>query len=93
MRKRGNIVAIRWLPASEGDKLLKIAKENAREATHPGATPEAETPRMRSTTLNVARSKTGASKHLPEKDLCVRFEHWVEEAANVVSTRPAYTKS
>jgi ribonuclease HI len=67
MRKRGNIVAIRWLPASEGDQLLQIAKENAREATHPGATPEAETPRMRSTTLNVARSKTGASKHLPEK--------------------------
>jgi exonuclease III/ribonuclease HI len=67
LQRSGNRVTIRWLPASEENKLLKLAKEKAREATQPGATPQTQTPRMRSTTLNVARSKKGISGHLPEK--------------------------
>jgi hypothetical protein len=53
--------------SSEENKLLKIAKEKAREATQRGATPQTQTPRMQSTTLNAARSKLGTSKSLLEK--------------------------
>jgi hypothetical protein len=67
LRKNGNVMAIMWTPASEENKLLKLAKEKAREATQQGATPQTQTPRVQSTTLNVARSKLGASRSLPEK--------------------------
>jgi hypothetical protein len=65
--KNGNIIAIMWTPSSEENELLKLAKEKAREATQQGATPQTQTPRMQSTTLNVARSKLGSSRSLPEK--------------------------
>jgi hypothetical protein len=67
LRKNGNVMTIMWTPSSEENELLKIAKEKAREATQRGATPQTQTPRMQSTTLNVARSKLGASKSLPKK--------------------------
>ncbi len=66
LRRSGNIVTIQWLPASDEDKLLKVAKEKARDATQQGATPQTRMPRMRSTTLNVARSNGRTSGHLPE---------------------------
>ena len=67
LRRNGNTVTIQWLPASEDNKLWEIAKGKAREATQQGAAPQTKTPRMRSTTLNVARSKRGTSNHLPDK--------------------------
>jgi hypothetical protein len=68
LRTNGNTVAIRWLPAGEEDKLWKIAnKENAKHATRQGATPQTQTPRTRSTTLNVAWSKRSTNNHLPDK--------------------------
>jgi len=67
LRKNGNVMTIMWTPSSEENELLKIAKEKAREATQRGAIPQTQTPRMQSTTLNVARSKLGTSKSLPEK--------------------------
>jgi hypothetical protein len=66
LRNDGNTVTIRWLPAGE-DKLWGIAKGKAKQATRQGAVPEAQTPRMQSTTLNLAWSKTGTSNHLPDK--------------------------
>jgi len=67
LRKNRNVITIMWTPSSEENKLLKLAKEKAREATQRGATPQTQIPRMQSTTLNVARSKLGTSKSLPEK--------------------------
>jgi ribonuclease HI len=54
LRRNGNTVAIRWLPTGEEDKLWEIAKGQAKEATRQGTTPQTQTPRTRSTTLNVA---------------------------------------
>jgi hypothetical protein len=59
-------VTIRWIPASEENKLLNIAKEQARKASQEGATPQTRSPRVRSTTFNIARFKRGNSGHLPE---------------------------
>ena len=67
LRKNGNMMAIMWNPPSEENEVLKLAKEKAREATQRGATPQTQTPRMKSTTLNVARFKLGTNKSLPEK--------------------------
>ena len=67
LRKDGNTVTIRWLHAAEEDKLWGIAKGEAKHATRQGAAPEAQTFRMRSTTLNLAWSKRGTSSHLPDK--------------------------
>lgn len=64
LQESRNIVAIRWLPASEENQLLKIAKEKAREATQQSTTPQTQIPRARSTTLSMARSKRGMSGHL-----------------------------
>ncbi len=58
---------ILWLPASEGNELLKLAKEKAKMATQQGATPQTQIPSTRSTTLSIARSKRGNTKCLPEK--------------------------
>ena len=66
LRKDGNTVTIRWLPAGE-DRLWGIAKAQAKDATQQGATPQTRTPRTRSTTLNVAWSNRGTSSHLPDK--------------------------
>ncbi|EAQ90175.1 hypothetical protein CHGG_06794 [Chaetomium globosum CBS 148.51] len=67
LRRNGNTVSIRWFPAREENKLWEIAKGNAKHATRQGAAPEVQMPRMRSTTLNVARSKRDSSNHLPDK--------------------------
>jgi hypothetical protein len=66
LRKDGNTVTIRWLPTGK-DRLWGIAKGEAKQATQQGAVPEAQTPRMRSTTLNIAWTKRGISNHLPDK--------------------------
>jgi hypothetical protein len=65
--KNGNVIAIMWTPSSEENELLKLAKEKAREVTQQGATPQTQTPRMQSTTLNVARSKLGTSRRKSRK--------------------------
>ncbi|THC88429.1 hypothetical protein EYZ11_012122 [Aspergillus tanneri] len=67
LRRNGNQITILWVPTSEDNKLLGLAKEQARAATQEDATPHTELPRMKSTTLNIARSQVGTSKGLPEK--------------------------
>lgn len=66
-REDGNVLRVLWLPASDENRLLKRAKEEARKATQQGANPEKEFPSMQSTTLSMARSQVNFDKTLPEK--------------------------
>jgi ribonuclease HI len=66
LRRRGNEINIHWVPSSEDNQLLSLAKEQARAATHKDSTPQELVPRMKSTTLNIAQSQVVASKELPE---------------------------
>ncbi|KAI2811952.1 transcriptional regulator family: Zinc finger, CCHC-type [Aspergillus niger] len=66
LRRKGNHIRILWVPISEDNKLLGLAKEQARAATHEDAIPQAQVPRMKSTTLNLARSQAVTTKALPE---------------------------
>jgi ribonuclease HI len=65
-RRNGNHISIQWVPTSKGNKLLGLAKEQARTATQKDAAPQESVPRMKSTTLNIARSQAAASNDLPE---------------------------
>jgi hypothetical protein len=56
-----------WLPAGEDDELWIRAKQKAKEATRQGTEPQTQLPRVRSTTLNVARAKRGTTRSLPDK--------------------------
>lgn len=53
LRENGNMRVL-WLPLSDENELLKLAKEEARKATRQGAVPQKQFPGMRSTTLGVA---------------------------------------
>ena len=66
LRRHGNRINILWVPASEDNQLLGLAKEQARAATQEDASPQARVPRMKSTTLNLARSQATTNKDLPE---------------------------
>jgi len=66
LRRDGNTVTILWLPSSEENELMKLAKEKVKEATRQGTTPQTQLPRMRSTTLNIARAKYSTTRGLPE---------------------------
>ncbi|KAL3261581.1 hypothetical protein ABHI18_003631 [Aspergillus niger] len=57
---------ILWIPTSEDNKLLGLAKEQARAATHEDAIPQAQVSRMKSTTLNLARSQAVTMKVLSD---------------------------
>jgi hypothetical protein len=66
LRRKGNYVKILWIPASKDNKLLGLAKEQARAATHEDAIPQEQVSRMKSTTLNLARSQAATTKALLE---------------------------
>ncbi|GCB25873.1 RNA-directed DNA polymerase from mobile element jockey [Aspergillus awamori] len=66
LQKKGNHIKVLWVPAGEDNKLLGLAKEQARAATHEDAIPQARVSRMKSTTLNLARSQAVTTKALPE---------------------------
>jgi hypothetical protein len=59
-------VTVLWLPASEECELARLAKQEAKTATRPDATPQTQLPRMRSITHNIAR-KQGTVQRVPEK--------------------------
>jgi hypothetical protein len=67
LRRDGNRMKILWCPVTEENDLLALAKGRAKEATGQDASPQAQVPRVRSTTLNNARSKLRTKKCLPEK--------------------------
>ncbi|KAJ5085332.1 hypothetical protein N7532_010103 [Penicillium argentinense] len=65
LRRNGNQINIRWISTSEDNKLRGLAKEQARAATQEDALPQERVPRMKSTTLNIARSQAVPSNDLP----------------------------
>jgi ribonuclease HI len=65
LRRNGNQINIRWISTSEDSKLRGLAKEQARAATQEYALPQERVPRMKSTTLNIARSQAVPSNDLP----------------------------
>jgi hypothetical protein len=56
-----------WFRSSEENELLKLAKQKAKATTQRDATPQTQLLCMRSTTLNIARSKQNTTRSLPEK--------------------------
>ncbi|KAJ5494161.1 hypothetical protein N7463_010248 [Penicillium fimorum] len=68
MRKlrNGNQINVQWISTSEDNKLRGLAKEQARTATQEDALPQERVPRMKSTTLNIARSQAVPCSKLPE---------------------------
>lgn len=65
LQRNGNHVQLRWVPASEDNKLLGLAKVQARAATQEDALLQESVPRMKSTTLNLARSQAVPRNTLP----------------------------
>ncbi|CEJ61866.1 Putative Reverse transcriptase [Penicillium brasilianum] len=65
LRRNGNHVNILWVPTSADNKLLGLAKEQARTATQKDAALQKSGPRMKSTTLKIARSQAAPSNDLP----------------------------
>jgi hypothetical protein len=66
LRMNGNRIEFHWIPTTEDNKLLGLAKEQARTATQEDALPQEHVSRMKSTTLNIARSQAVPSSELPE---------------------------
>jgi ribonuclease HI len=67
LRKNGNRITIRWVSTSEDNQLLGLAKVQARAATQEDPMLYTQLPRIKSTTLDIARSQQGTSKRLPKK--------------------------
>ncbi|KAM3066458.1 hypothetical protein ACMFMG_012228 [Clarireedia jacksonii] len=67
LKRKCNTITVVWLPKGEDEELWTCAKEKAKEATRQGTGPQAPLPRIRSTTLNVARAERGTTTCLPEK--------------------------
>lgn len=70
----------------EENDIMKLAKEKAKAATREGTTPQIQLPRMRSTTLNIARAKHCTTRGLPDnvgrysKRIC-EGRRWRDSAA------------
>ncbi|GKU07113.1 unnamed protein product, partial [Fusarium langsethiae] len=88
LRAKGNVVAVIWMPTSAEHRLLEITKKQARDATQDGATPALKFPKMRSTTLNIARSSQRTRKQLP--DSIGKFSKRVDVALPGKHTRLLY---
>lgn len=89
MKRDGNTITILWLPSSEECELAKLAKRKAKRATRPGVTPQMQLPRIRSTTLNVAR-KHGIARKLP--DNVGRYSKTIDTALPGKHTRQLYDR-
>ncbi|KAI3277363.1 transcriptional regulator family: Zinc finger, CCHC-type [Penicillium roqueforti] len=66
LRRNGNRIKFHWIRTSEDNKLSSLAKEQARTATQEDALPQERVPRMKSTTLKIARSQAVPCSELPE---------------------------
>ena len=66
LQRHGNHISIRWIPTSEDNKLLGLAKDQARAATQVDAILQRQVPKMKSTTLKIARAQAIPSSNLPE---------------------------
>ncbi|OQE68825.1 hypothetical protein PENNAL_c0145G02034 [Penicillium nalgiovense] len=90
LQKNGNRVSVRWIPTSEDNNLLRLAKEQARDATQEDAVVQKQVPRMKSTTLNIARSQATPSSELPEN--IGRHSRRVDTALPGKHTRQLYDR-
>ena len=90
LRRHENRMDIRWIPTSEKNQLLGLAKEQARDATQEDTIPQAQAPRMKSTTLNIARSQVAAGQCLPEN--IGRYSKLVDAALPGKHTRKLYDR-
>ena len=90
LQKSGNRVSVRWSPTSEDNNLLGLAKEQARAATQEDAILQKQVPRMKSTTLNLARSQATPSNDLPEN--IGRHSRRVDTALPGKHTRQLYDR-
>lgn len=66
LRRNRNQISVLWISTSEENNLLCLAKEQARVITKEDAVPQGKVPRMKSITLNIARSQAVPSSELPE---------------------------
>ncbi|KAJ5198762.1 uncharacterized protein N7498_007879 [Penicillium cinerascens] len=66
LQRHGNHISIRWIPTSEDNKLLGLAKDQARAATQEDTIPQRQVPNMKLTTLKIARAQAIPSSDLPE---------------------------
>ncbi len=89
LRRDGNTVTFLWLPSNEACELAQIAKRKAKIATRPGATPQVQLSRTRSTTLNVAR-KNGIARKLP--DNVGKYSKAIDTALPGKHTRQLYDR-
>jgi ribonuclease HI len=89
LKRDGNTVSVLWLPASEECELAKLAKQNAKNSTRSSATPQTQLPRMKSTTLNIAR-KTLTTTKAPEKT--GKYSKTLDSALPGKHTRRLYDK-
>ncbi|KAJ6439242.1 reverse transcriptase [Purpureocillium lavendulum] len=65
LKGQGNAVTVTWVPISSEHELLKIAKDEARDATREGATPAAKFPTAQSTTLGITRARQRVDNKIP----------------------------
>jgi ribonuclease HI len=90
LQKNGNRISVLWIPRKEDNNLLGLAQEQARAATQEDAVTQKQVPRMKSTTLNLARSQAAASSELP--DNVGRHSRRVDTALPGKHTRQLYDR-
>jgi ribonuclease HI len=64
--RNGNGLLVFWIPRSNENELLQLAKREARRASKEGAVPQKSFPRMKSTTLNLEKKKLDSERTLPD---------------------------
>jgi hypothetical protein len=89
LKRDGNTVTVLWLPSKEEHELATLAKQKAKKSTRPKATIQTQLPRMRSTTLNIARRQS-LDKNLPERT--GKYSRKIDAALLGKYTRQLYDK-
>ncbi|KAI2734223.1 hypothetical protein DTO013E5_10100 [Penicillium roqueforti] len=90
MQRHGNQISVRWIPTSEDNKLLGLVKEQARAATQEDAILQGQVPKMKSTTLKIARAQAVPKSELPEN--VGRHSRRVDTALPGKHTRQLYNR-
>ena len=86
--RSGNGLLVFWVPSSDENERLQVAKQEARQATKECAIPEKQCPRMKPTTLNVEKKKLTSERNLP--DGIGKHSKRVDAALPGVHTRQLY---
>ncbi|OAA33938.1 hypothetical protein BBO_09396 [Beauveria brongniartii RCEF 3172] len=66
--KHDNGILVVWIPSSSENKILQLAKREAKQATKQGCVPKRQSLVMKSTTLNLERKKLEAVRSLPDEN-------------------------